>query len=84
MPPECPVCETGPAGAAPRPAQASPRESALNWTRWPKRNAAFGGGEKKLWITLHSRRYRDATRQRPLANKGGADGGDKFDLTCTT
>lgn len=29
MPPECPVCETGPAGAAPHPAQASPRESAL-------------------------------------------------------
>jgi hypothetical protein len=44
-PPECSCCVHEPAGAAPRPAYATPRESAPQRTRWAEFNAGWRRGD---------------------------------------
>ena len=43
-PPECFVCVTKPAGAAPRPTLTTPHDSAPQWTRWGHCSGRLGGG----------------------------------------
>jgi hypothetical protein len=64
-PPECFVCVTKPAGAAPRPAYATPRDGAPQWTRWAQFNGGLKGEDKE-------RRHDEERRQRRVSKHGGA------------
>ena len=66
-PPGCPIA-IGPAGAAPRPAYATPRDGAPQWTRWVHHNGG-SEGEDKDSIPPPCGEVRRCRRQR----RGGAE-----------